>query len=411
MKVLITTDWYDPVVNGVVTSVHTLTEELEKQGHEVRVLTLSRNCRSYVEGFVYYVGSAGAGRIYPEARFRLPVPERYVQELIEWKPELIHSQCEFSTFFLARKIAGALNIPIIHTYHTIYEDYTHYFSPWKTWGRNVVRQITRRLSRQVSGMIVPSEKIRRILEGYQVECPLWVIPSGIRLSRFAGDSGEETDLRMEWREKIRKRYALAADRTVLLYVGRLAKEKNIEELLSFQKEAGARGAILMIVGGGPYREILEKRVREMKIEDDVIFTGMIPPEEVWKYYQAGDLFVSASTSETQGMTYVEALAAGLPLLCRRDGCLEGIVKEGENGWQYDDMKEFLAFLERWGDLDESGKRKLCKCARKSAERFSAETFGRGVERIYEQERKRTENLEYCFAGGAAPVRGTGSMGL
>lgn len=289
MKVLITTDWYDPVVNGVVTSVHTLTEELEKQGHEVRVLTLSRNCRSYVEGSVYYVGAAGAGRIYPEARFRLPVPERYVQELIEWKPELIHSQCEFSTFFLARKIAGALNIPIIHTYHTIYEDYTHYFSPWKTWGRNVVRQITRRLSRQVS--------------------------------------------------------------------------------------------------------------------------GMIPPEEVWKYYQAGDLFVSASTSETQGMTYVEALAAGLPLLCRRDGCLEGIVKEGENGWQYDDMKEFLAFLERWGDLDESGKRKLCKCARKSAERFSAETFGRGVERIYEQERKRTENLEYCFAGGAAPVRGTGSMGL
>ena len=108
-------------------------------------------------------------------------------------------------------------------------------------------------------------------------------------------------------------------------------------------------------GRGPYRGILEKKAGEMKIAGSVIFTGMIPPEEVWKYYQAGDLFISASTSETQGMTYVEALAAGLPLLCRRDGCLEGVVREGENGWQYDDMKQFLIFLGEWSGLDEDGK--------------------------------------------------------
>ena len=149
--------------------------------------------------------------------------------------------------------------------------------------------------------------------------------------------------------------SLAADKTVLLYVGRLAKEKNIEELLLFQKEAAAHETVLMIVGGGPYRGILEKKAGEMKIAGSVIFTGMIPPEEVWKYYQAGDLFISASTSETQGMTYVEALAAGLPLLCRRDGCLEGVVREGENGWQYDDMKQFLIFLGEWSGLDEDGK--------------------------------------------------------
>lgn len=133
MKVLITTDWYDPVINGVVTSVHTLEEELQKRGHELRVLTLSRNYRSYEKEHVYYMGSTSAGRIYPQARFRLPIPERYVGELMEWGPDIIHSQCEFSTFFIARKIACEGNIPIIHTYHTIYEDYTHYFSPNKTW--------------------------------------------------------------------------------------------------------------------------------------------------------------------------------------------------------------------------------------------------------------------------------------
>lgn len=222
MKVLITTDWYDPVINGVVTSVHTLEEELQKRGHEVRVLTLSRNYRSYEKEHVYYMGSTSAGRIYPQARFRLPIPERYVGELMEWGPDIIHSQCEFSTFFIARKIACEGNIPIIHTYHTIYEDYTHYFSSNKTWGKNVVRQITRKLSRQVSGMIVPSEKIRRILESYQVECPLWVVPSGIRLSEFGGSGEEGTARRTEWREKIRKRYLLTPDSTVLLYVGRQA---------------------------------------------------------------------------------------------------------------------------------------------------------------------------------------------
>ncbi len=225
MKVLITTDWYDPVINGVVRSVHTLMGELQRRGHEVRILTLSRDCRSCREDNVYYVGSAAAGLIYPGARFRLPLPGRYVRELLEWGPDLVHSQCEFSTFFPARRIAGELNIPIIHTYHTIYEEYTHYFSPKKTWGRNAVRQITRRLSRQVSGMIVPSEKIRRILEGYQVECPLWVVPSGIERAQPAVSQQDSWPQGENWRDAIRNRYTFSDEHTVLLYVGRLAKEK------------------------------------------------------------------------------------------------------------------------------------------------------------------------------------------
>ncbi len=381
MKVLITTDWYDPVINGVVTSVHALTERLKEQGHEVRVLTLSRNRRSYSENHVYYIGSTGAGKIYPEARFHLPFLGWCARELMEWKPDIIHSQCEFSTFFLARRIASELGIPIVHTYHTIYEDYTHYFSPGKAWGKSVVQKITRRLSRQVAGMIVPSEKIRVMLEEYQVECPLWVIPSGIDLEWYKEERGGE------FRKHIRQKYSIASKTTVLLYVGRLAKEKNIEELLTYQQKIKDKETVLMIVGGGPYQKALEKQAHEMEIEENVIFTGMIPREEVRQYYQAGDLFVSASTSETQGMTYGEALAAGLPLLCRKDPCLDGVVKEGENGWQYENLEQFLTFLEKWKKQDEDSKREMCTAALESAKLFSSAVFGRRVEEIYEQERK------------------------
>ena len=119
MKILLTSDWYEPVVNGVVTSVRNLKRELEKKGHEVRVLTLSENRDSRKEGDVYYIHSHSAGLVYPNARVTLPVAHPYVQELMDWKPDIVHSQCEFTTFWFARRIAFRTGAPLIHTYHTI----------------------------------------------------------------------------------------------------------------------------------------------------------------------------------------------------------------------------------------------------------------------------------------------------
>lgn len=319
MKILITTDWYKPVINGVVTSVLNLTEQLESRGHEVKVLTLSRNCHSYKEGNVIYAGSVGMGKIYPQARVKIPVvAKEYMEELMEWHPDLIHSQCEFSTFFLAKKIAGELNIPIVHTYHTVYEDYTHYFSPQKAWGRSLVQMMTRKLSVQVDAMIAPSEKIEHILNGYQVSCPVDVVPSGIDTEKYKKRIGDGS------REALREKYGIGKDEMVLVYVGRMAKEKNIEELLWYQKSV-QDNVKLVFVGDGPYRETLEMKAKEYGVEQSVIFTGMVSPKEVASYYQIGDLFVSASTSETQGMTYDEALAGGVPLLCRKDDCLKDVI--------------------------------------------------------------------------------------
>ena len=108
MKILITSDWYIPAVNGVVTSVKNLRRELELRGHEVRVLTLSQNRRSYERDGVTYLGSVAAGLVYPGARLRTALAGRWVRKIVEWGPDVVPSQCEFSTFFLARRIAEGI---------------------------------------------------------------------------------------------------------------------------------------------------------------------------------------------------------------------------------------------------------------------------------------------------------------
>lgn len=281
MKVLITTDWYKPAINGVVTSVCNLREELQQRGHEVKILTLSRTARSYEEEGVIYMGSANAGYIYPGARLLVSPGRELYCRIIEWQPDIVHSQCEFSTFFMAKRIAEECKIPLVHTYHTVYEDYTHYFSPYKKWGRDMVQFLTRRISEKVDSMIAPSTKIETLLKGYKIQCPVSVIPSGIDLEKYAAQS------RTGVREQIRRKYGIAKETTVLLYVGRLAKEKNLEELLEYQQKVQESGTMLMIVGGGPYLEILRKKAAELGVMESVIFTGMVSPEEVASYYPAG----------------------------------------------------------------------------------------------------------------------------
>lgn len=131
MKILLTSDWYMPAVNGVVVSVQNLRRGLEARGHEVRILTLSQTARSHSEAGVTYIGSLNAGAVYPGARLRFSFGGKWVKDLLDWGPDIVHSNCEFSTFWLACGIARRLDIPLVHTYHTVYENYTHYISPRK----------------------------------------------------------------------------------------------------------------------------------------------------------------------------------------------------------------------------------------------------------------------------------------
>ena len=383
MKILITSDWYSPAVNGVVTSVKNLRQELERRGHEVRILTLSQNRHSCEKDGVTYLGSVAAGLIYPGARLRTALAGRWVRKIVEWGPDVVHSQCEFSTFFLARRIAQELDIPLVHTYHTVYEDYTHYFSPSVHFGKKAAAIFTRWAASHTDCIIAPTGKVRLLLQDYGVRKPVFVVPSGIDLGRF---HGEPDPLRGA---VLRSSLGIPQDRLILVNVGRLAEEKNIDELLRFRADLGPGGCTLLLVGDGPDRQRLENAAAELGLEaPDVVFAGMVPAEQVADWYQLGDLFVSASTSETQGLTYAEALAAGVPVLCRADPCLAGVVRDGENGWQYQDEADFWKRLEAF-QAQPHHWAQMSRQARETAEEFSAARFAERVENIYIEQIERS----------------------
>lgn len=376
MKILLTTDTYAPAVNGVVTSVCTLRRALRAQGHEVRILTLSGDRHTAGADGVLALGSLDAGLLYPGVRLRRPLVGRAVRELIAWGPDIVHSQCEFSTFPLARRIARACGAPLLHTYHTVYEDYTHYFSPSRRWGRWLARAFTRRVAADTDLLIAPTQKIAALLRGYGVAAPVCVLPTGIALDAF------EKPLPEPEKAALRRRLGIPAGNRVLLGVGRLAREKNLDELLACRAALGERPVTLLLVGDGPDRPRLERRAAALGLRGgQVVFAGMVPPARIADYYQLGDVFLSASASETQGLTYLEAMASGLPLVCRSDACLAGVLEDGVNGWQTHTPGEMAAHAGRL--LREEALRQACAGqARLTARRFSAERFGRDALALY-----------------------------
>ncbi|MBQ9996997.1 MAG: glycosyltransferase, partial [Clostridia bacterium] len=377
MKILITTDLYTTATNGVVTSVRNLREELKLRGHDVRILTLSDHMDSRQEEGVYYIGSVSLEHVYPNVRMPMNYRHYLIEELIGWKPDVIHSQCEFFSFQFALRIAKHTDAPIIHTYHTLYEQYVPYVLPGKRLGEHLVRVLSRKRLETVSRVIVPSYKVENALHGYGMYNTICVVPSGISLEQH------RKRITPEQRLEKRRSLGIADDRIVLLNLGRLGTEKNVEELMRYFSAAAQRREDLMflLVGDGPSRLSLEKMAETLGVADRVIFTGMVKPEEVHEYYQLGDVFVSASTSETQGLTYVEAAANGLPLLCKQDLCLKDVLIPGENGYEFTDEAEFLDGLERLAD-DPEARFSAGRRSEEIAGAFDKSSFAETMEAIY-----------------------------
>jgi len=316
--------------------------------------------------------------IYPDVRMPISYRHHLIQELIDWKPDVIHSQCEFFSLQFALRISKLTGTPIVHTYHTLYEQYVRYITPSKRLGKFIVRTVSRRRLKRVERVVVPTHKVEDALLSYGLHNPINVVPTGISL--------EQHKKRISPEKRLIKRQALgiAEDDLVLLNLGRLGNEKNLNELMDYFAEAlkHYNHLIFLIVGDGPAKEDLEKQADELGISKHVIFTGMVSPSEVQDYYQLGDIFVSASTSETQGLTYVEAAANGLPLLCRKDLCLKDVIMQSENGYQYTNIEEFLTALDaiikhpQWRVT--AGKR-----SEEIAATFDKSTFGDAIEAVYE----------------------------
>ena len=375
MKILITADCYTPTINGVVTSILNLETELRRLGHDVKILWPSENFHSSESENVYRIGSVGVGRIYSGARAALRISQSHLQKLIDWKPDIIHSQSEFSSFIMAKRIAAEVNCPIVHTYHTVYENYTHYFSPSITLGRKAVILMTKRILRHTKAVIAPSQKIERLLKDYGIAQPIKVIPTGLRLKKFSDE------ISVNIINELKAKLGIPLKSRVLITVGRAAKEKNIDELIRYFKRLDIENTVFVIVGGGPYLDALKDLAYAENISDKMIFTGAVEPENIAAYYRLGDIFLSASQSETQGLTYIEALASGLPAVCRRDDCLNDVITNGKNGGQYTDFKEFSELIRTFLFNDELYK-SMSEKAVQTAQKYSAEKFAKDVETVY-----------------------------
>lgn len=378
MKILLTSDMYENQINGVSGSVITLRDELRKKGHDVRVLTLSKDSESKMEKTDYLIGSFPVP-FYPDTRQTLHFKDKLIKEIIKWNPDIVHIQTEFSIGKIAKKIAKACNSPIINTSHTLYEDYTGYIIPSKRLGRIIARKFTRSSYADSKAVIAPSDKIKNLLTKYGISAPIYIIPTGIDLDRF------KKKVHLIEKSTLKAKLNIPNKAKVIVSIGRIAKEKNLDEIIDFMPDLidKDKNIILLIGGDGPYKKQIELKVKKLGIEKYVRFTGMIPPKYTYKYYQLGDLFVCASTSETQGITYIEALACSLPLVCRYDKCLDGVIESGKNGYTYNNKQEYIKYIDKILH-NPLLHHKLKNNALTSSKKFSKEKFGDDVEKLYKE---------------------------
>ncbi len=376
MRVGLFTDTYLPQISGVATSIKTLKEELEKQGHEVYIFTTTdKHVKRYEDPTIIRL---------PSVPFISFTDRRIVYRgLFEsykiaktYKLDIIHTQTEFSLGILGKMVGKALRIPVIHTYHTQYEDYVRYIANGKLIRPSMVKYIVRGFLNDLDGVICPSRIALNLLDGYSVKIPKRIIPTGIDLREY-----ERPDISQEDIAKLREKWAIASDETVLLSLSRVSYEKNIQALLANMPKILSNNpkVKLLIVGDGPYLEELKEQAQDLAVMDNVIFTGMVSHNETALYYKAADFFISASTSETQGLTYAESLASGKPIIAQSNPYLDDLITDKMFGTLYQTESDLAdAVL----NAIVSTPVKQEKVWQKKLYEISAEAFGKSVFAFY-----------------------------
>lgn len=381
MNIGIFTDCYHPQINGVVTSTVTLKEELEKRGHNVTIVTVKIPGLPDEPGIIRIPSIPF--RKWKEFRIGIFYPVRTLNKIRKLKLDIIHTQTEFSVGLMAKLIGKILGIPVIHTYHTMYEDYTHYAANLKI-NRKIIKELSKIGSRiyanECARVIAPSIKTRDALLRYGVKKPIELIPTGINLDNFK--KGKFTD-----KEILNKKLSLGFKENdkVFIYLGRISQEKSINIIIR-QMESILKSdssTKLLLVGDGPEKNNLEVLVEELGLNGKVIFTGRVPWQETGLYYQLSDLFITASVTETQGLTIYEAMSAGIPVVAKKDDNILEVITDKVNGRIFDTDKELSKIILEF-IVNPQPFRTISENGLKTAQKMSSEHFGESVESLYEK---------------------------
>ena len=269
-------------------------------------------------------------------------PLKALKQIKKWHLDVIHSQTEFGVGTFARIVAKQFNIPLVHTYHTMYEDYVHYITKgyFDKTSKKIVEYLTLfYCDKTINELIVPTKKAWELFKDkYMVDRNVHIVPTGIDTDRFKIEYNKDFN-----KSKERTRLNITKDDFVIMFVGRIAEEKNIPFLIKNMKSIIRKSpkAKLLIVGDGPDLEKYKKYSEKLELSDNIIFAGKVPWEDIPKYYLLSDVFATASTSETQGLTIIEAMSASLPVVCINDESFNTTIIDNLNGFMFENDKQYI----------------------------------------------------------------------
>ncbi len=375
MRIGIFSDTYLPDINGVVTSISQLKDVLESMNHEVFIIANHNSLFEIklIDNILYL-----PGLYIKKINNKMSSPwqlgaMKYIKEM---NLDIIHVQTEFGIGLFAHKCAKKLNIPLIYTYHTTWEDYTHYINPLQIKSiekvaRKMVKIFSKKLCDPAKAVIVPSKKTYNLLTSYGINLPLYLIPTGLNLERF-----------LKPHNSIREQYNIPEDATLALFVGRISVEKNLGVLLEAFKQIQNENIYLLIVGAGPSLEHIKHTLNLYNL-NKVKCIGSVLNDLIVPYYQSADCFISASLTETQGLTFIEALASGNILFGADRQVLSDLLIENQNGYYFDDAKDLANKLVTFSKLDNQSKRLMQSFAKESVKKYSKQQFGQAIVHVYE----------------------------
>lgn len=380
MRIGLFTDTYTPEINGVVSSVLMLREGLEALGHEVWVFAPGHPHTQGDDEHIVRIPSMPL-IVLPERRVATPLDIGLIRKIRALNLDVIHTHTEFGVGSFGFRAAHKFRIPHVHTYHTVWEEYTHYVAlkMFDAPAKVAVRRFTRFACERCDRIVAPTQKTKDLLVNYRIDVPVDVAPTGVDLARFNQPTSDD----FERLAQLKKTHGIQDFKHVILSLGRVAPEKSIVELfrLVIPYLKSHAESCFLVVGGGPSIKELQKLSAKENVAEQVVFTGEIPWSSVPDYYRIADVLVGNSHTETQGLTFIEALASGVPLVVRYNTCFDGIIEDGVSGALFSDEKIFVSELDRALNDDAHRKRRIEE-GLNAAQAVSKESFARNIEGVY-----------------------------
>ena len=383
MKIGIFTDAYEPHISGVTTSIKMLKTALEKMHHEVYIVTANLDNNKFIydeKNRIIYLPGIKTG-IY-ETKLTGIYSKKAMKIIKEWNLDVIHSQTEFGVGYFSRIVAKKLNLPIVHTYHTLYEDYVHYVTHghFNNFAKKIAIKITKYYcEKRCNELIVPTDKIKDLfVNKYNITKQINVIPTGIDIDKFKITPSMKKNIQI-----IKNKYKIKETDFIIGSVGRIAPEKSFDKLLYNIKDMIKVNTNIkvLLVGGGPDLDNLKELTKKLKLENYVIFTDKIDYDLVPTYFNIFNVVVSFSKTETQGLTIIEGLAASKPTLCIEDDSFKAMIEPNYNGYLFKNDTEFKDYIFKLMN-DQKLYKDMSTNARNSTYKYSKEVFASDILKVY-----------------------------